>query len=113
MTWGTADDHTHAEVEIASVNSPIWILGLAFAFGLIGFATRFFFGMGGAVTGYVLGLASFSCILFFRRRHGVLSQTSFMNQPSGLNALVTGVFVFTVVEVVVSVWPIATEVSRG
>ena len=113
MTWGTTEDLTQGETEIVSANSPVWILGAAFAFGLVGFASTFFFGMGGAVAGYVFGLTAFTCILIFRRRHGVLSQTSFVNQPGGLNAFVTGVFLFTVVEVFVSVWPIATEVSRG
>lgn len=113
MTWGTTEDHAQGDTEISTANSPVWILGLAFALALIGFASRFFLGMGGAVAGYLLGLAAFTCILVFRRRHGVLSQTSFVNQPGGLNAFVTGVFLFTVVEVFVSVWPIATEVSRG
>jgi hypothetical protein len=113
MTWGTADDLTQSDSEIATANSPVWILGLAFTLGLIGFATTFFLGMGGAVAGYIFGLAAFTCILVFRRLHGVLSQTSFVNQPGGLNAFVTGAFAFTVLEVIVAVWPIATEVSRG
>lgn len=113
MSWATSEDLSQGETEIASANAPVWILGVAFTLGLIGFATTFFFGMGGAVIGYVFGLGAFTSILLFRRRHGVLSQTSFVNQPAGLNALVTGVFLFTVVEVFVSVWPIATEVSRG
>ena len=113
MTWGTTEDHAEGDTEISTANSPVWILGIAFALGLLGFAARLFFGMGGAFVGYFFGLVAFTCILVFRRRHGVLSQTSFMNQPGGLNAFVSGVFLFTVVEVVVSVWPIATEVSRG
>lgn len=112
MSWETAGDHLNEDGAIPLANAPLWILGLALVFGLFGFATTLFFGMGGAVVGYSAGLAGFTCILLFRRRHGVLSQTSFMNQPPGLNAFVTGVFLFTVVEVFVSVWPIATQVSR-
>lgn len=112
MTWGTADEPATKIEEIPTADAPVWILLIALLSGVLGFAASVFYGLGGAVAGYVLGLAAFSCILVFRRRYGVLSQTSYVNEPAGLNALVVGTFIFTAVEIVIAVWPIATEVSR-
>jgi hypothetical protein len=45
MTRGTTEDHAQGDTEISTANSPVWILGLTFALGLLGFATTLFFGM--------------------------------------------------------------------
>ena len=112
MTWGTVEDSGVDVIEIETSSSPLWILGIALFLDLSGLASRFFWGMSGAVAGYVLGLAALTCILVFRRRHGVLSQTTYMDPPPGLNGLLIGVFLFTVAEVIIAVLPIATAVSR-
>ena len=112
MTWGTVDDADLEAIEPETSSSPLWILGIALFFCVLGFATRLFWGMGGAVAGYVLGLVAFACILVFRRRHGVLSQTTYLEPPAGLNALLIGAFSFTLLEIFFAVWPMATAVSR-
>jgi hypothetical protein len=112
MTWLEPDSDTSTQIMIETRQSPVWILGVAFLLTLIGLTASIFLGTAGSVGGYVLGLLAFSAILLFRRRHGVLSQTAFVDTPSGLSALLVAVFGFTVVEIVLAVWPIATEVSR-
>lgn len=114
MSW----DQTSAEVEStgdlpAAARAPLWLLGLVVVVDLVALVIRMFWGLSGAGVGYLLALTAFVLILVFRRRYGVLTQTSFVQEPPGLAQTVVLLSVVTVVLVAFTVWPIATEISRG
>jgi hypothetical protein len=114
MSWASIDGApSDARSPIPETSAPTWMLGIVLLLDVMAVAIRLFWGLGGAGVGYFLGLSAFTLILVFRRRHGVLSQTSFVNAPPGLTQMVVVSFLVSVVVVLYCVWPIATEVSRG
>jgi len=114
MSWTSPPlDAPGADEAPAPARAPLWLLGLAAAVALVALVARLFWGLTGAGVGYLLTLLAFVLILVFRRRYGVLTQTSFVHEPPGLAQMVVFLTVATAALMAFTVWPIATEISRG
>ena len=116
MTWPVADGGLTVEtepIEFDVVSPPLWVLVIALVLDFLGIATAFLLDLPGAVAGYVCALLAFVSILFFRRRDGVMRQQTVVRYIPGLDNATVGLMLLTIFVMVVSVWPLATEWSRG
>jgi hypothetical protein len=116
MTWPVADAGLVAPtdpIEFDVESPPLWVLMVALLLDVAGIATALLLGLPGAVAGYACALLAFVAVLIFRRLDGVKRQQAVVRYIPGLDNAAIALMLLTIVVMVVSVWPLATEWSRG
>ena len=99
-------------VEFPSQNPPLPFLLGALILDILGLVCTVMLGSSGDIAGYVLALLAFVALLGFRHFDGKARETSYVREIFGLEAGVRCLLVLTIVLMTISMWPIATEISR-